>query len=178
MRTVRQRTGHNLPEKRGAARNNYHHRRHHRPRGSRNHPFHRCFNITNLINMAVNIIAIVFLSIEELGQKLGNEVKGALLSTCMITILFPIRSCRFFFSQWNIFSFYSLTHNFFFISCFALQVFLSSLPPSLHMMVCCNHFCCYRLHLTYRFDLAQLLLLKEFNQFSSSCIVPNQIRIF
>ena len=176
MRTVRQRTGHSLPEKRGAARIKYYHRRHHRPRCRRNQPFHRCFSITTLIKMAVNIIAIVFLSIEELGQKLGNEVKGALLSTCMIIILFPIRLCRFFFSQWNKFSFYSLTHNFFFHLLFCLAGFFWL--PSLHMMVCCNHFCCYRLHFTYRFDLAQLLLLKEFNQFSSSCIVPNQIRIF
>ena len=175
MRTVRQRTGHSLPEKRGAARIKYHHRRHHRPRCRRNHPFHRCFNITTLINMAVNIIAIVFLSLEELRRKLGNEVMGVLLSTCMIIILFPIRSCRFFFSQWHKFSFYSLTHNYLSSLVLPCRVFWL---PSLHMMVCCNHFCCYRLHFTYRFDLAQLLLLKEFNQFSSSCIVPNQIRIF
>ena len=129
MRTVRQRTGHSLPEKRGAARIKYHHRRHHGPRCRRNHPFHPCFNITTLIKMAVNIIAIVFLSLVELGRKLGNEVKGVLLSTCMIIILFPISSCRFFFSQWNKFSSYSLKHFFFFISCFALQGFLASLPP-------------------------------------------------
>ena len=175
MRTVRQRTSHSLPEKRGATRNKYHHRRHDRPRCRRNHPFHRCFNITTLINMAVKIIAIIFLSLEELGRKLGNEVKGVLLSTCMIIILFPIRLCRFFFSQWNTFSFYSLTHNFFSSLVLLYRVFCL---PSLHMMVCCNHFWCYRIYFIYRFDLAELLLLKEFNQFSSSCIVPNQIRIF
>lgn len=128
MRTVRQRTSHSLPEKRGAARIKYHHRRHHGPRCRSNHPFHRCFNITTLINMAVNIIAIVFLSLEESGRKLGNEVKGALLSTCMIIILFPIRSCRFFFSKWNKFSFYSLTH-FFVHLLFCLAGFFG-FPPS------------------------------------------------
>lgn len=126
--------------------------------------------------MAVNIIAIVFLSREELGRKVGNEVKGVLLSTCMTIILFPICLCQFFCGQWNKFSLHSLTHNFSFHLLLCLAGFFWL--PSLHMMVCCNHFCGNRLHFIYRFDLAELLLLKEFNQFSSSCIVPYQIRIF